>query len=267
MDSLDIVIGTVASLTGLASLAAAREWPGGPWLSRQWRRIEPFAGCYIRRSPATFAYAGILLVTTWVVAGLGRQQSGALLRSQSTNLDNLRTHPVDVLFRSAFWSGQNTILPVVALLALVLAPAEVWLGTARMIGVFAAGHVGATLVTAVAISHGYFSSAGDQGITRAVDVGVSYGTLCVAAVLTHRLPPGWRLPSAAALLLVCGLFAFAAGTTFTDFGHFVAVVIGLVVYPVIRSASVAERSRIPMYRPWKAAAELEPVRRLQSPAP
>jgi hypothetical protein len=258
MDRVDIFIGIVATLVGLASLAATRQWPGGPWLAEQWRRVAPFLRCYVRRSPATFAYATIIFVTTWVVAGLDRQQSGALLRSQSTNLDNLKTHPVDVLFRSAFWSGQNSIVPVVALLALVLAPAEVWLGSARMIAAFAAGHIGATLVTAVAISRGYLASKGDQGITRAIDVGVSYGTLCVAAVLTHRLPRGWRLPAAAALLGSCALFAFAIGRTFTDFGHFVAVLIGLVIYPALRSAGVDDRSRIPMYRPWQHAAELEP---------
>ena len=257
MDRLDIVIATVASLIGLASLAAAREWPGGLHVLHTWRRLEPYVGCYVRRSPATFVYIGIIFVTTWVVAGLGPKQSGALLRSQSTNLSNLRTHPIDVVFRSAFWSGQNTILPVIALLALVLAPAEVWLGTARMIAVFAAGHVGATLVTAVAISDGYLGSAGDQGVTRSIDVGVSYGTLCLAAVLVYRLPRHWRLPLAGALLFVCALFAFVIGRTFTDFGHFVSVVIGLAIYPIVRSASVAQRARIPMYRPWLPAAELD----------
>ena len=253
MNRLNLLIAIVAGLVGLVSLAAARGWPGGRRLMGAWRRIEPFVVCYIRRSPATFIYCGIVFVTTWVVADLGTSQSAALLRSQSTNLANLRTHPVDVLFASAFWSGQRTILPVLALLALVLAPAEVWLGSARMILVFATGHVGATLITAAAIGAGYFSSHGDQGITRAVDVGVSYGTLCVAAVLTQRLPESWRLVSATTLLLTCALFAFVIGQTFTDFGHFVSVVIGLALYPAIRTRSVDQRARIPLYRPWLQA--------------
>jgi hypothetical protein len=252
VDGPDILFLVVAGLAGLSSLAAARGWPGGLWVHGLWRRAEPYLGCYIRRSPATFVYAGVILVTTWVVAGLSPAESQALLRSQSTNLDNLGRDPVTVLFRSAFWSGGTRVLPVIALLAVVLAPAEVWLGTARLIFVFAVGHVGATLITAVALSHGYFAASGPGGTTRAVDVGISYGLLCVAAVLTHRLPKPWRLPCAVGLLVGFGVFAFVFGRTFTDFGHFVAVVIGLVIYPLIHSKSVDRRARIPLYRPWLA---------------
>jgi hypothetical protein len=250
MDRLDVLILIVAGLAGFASLATARRWPGGIWVHELWQRAEPYLGCYIRRSPATFVYAGVILVTTWVVAGLSASESEALLLSQSTNLQNLRQDPITVLFRSAFWSGGSAVLPVIALLAAVLAPAEVWLGTARLIFVFAVGHVGATLITAVALSHGYFAAPGPGGVTRTVDVGVSYGLLCVAAVLTHRLPSPWRLPPAVGLLLGSALFAFVFGRTFTDFGHFVAVVIGLAIYPIVHSKSVDLRARIPLYRPW-----------------
>ena len=253
MNRLDISLFAVAVLVALASLAAARGWRVGVWLQGLVQRAAPYVTCYVRRSPATFAYAGILVVTTWVVAGVGPRISLALLRSQSTNLENLRSHPFDVLFRSMFWSGSTAVLPVIALLALVLAPAEVWLGTARLILVFVTGHVGATLATALAIRHGWFVSAGDKGIDRTIDVGVSYGTFCVAAVLVHRLPRPWQLPFAAAMLLVFCLFAFVVGKTFTDFGHLVSVLIGFAVYPLLRSRSVEERARIPLYRPWAAA--------------
>jgi hypothetical protein len=253
VDRLDVAILVVAAVATLGSLAAAHRWPGGPWVRQLWARLEPYAGCYVRRSPATFAYAGIIAVTTWVVAGLSSTQSANLLRSQSTNLHNLHRHPLDVLFRSAFWSGTSTLLTVTALLVLVLAPAEVWLGTARLIFVFATGHVGATLVTAFALSRGHFGSPGDPGVARTIDVGVSYGVLCVAGVLTYRLPRPWIILYAALLLSVLGLFAFVVGRTFTDFGHFVALVIGLSNYPLVRSRAVAERSRIPLYRPWRTA--------------
>ena len=183
MNRLDITILVAAGFVAAASLAAARRWPFGVRLQRRWQQVEPYLGAYIRRSPATFTYAGIIAVTTWVVAGLNARTSDALLRAQSTNLDNLRTHPLDVLFRSMFFSGSTAALPVVALIAAVLAPAEVWLGSARLIFVFVAGHVGATLITALALSQGYYASAGDFEIDRAIDVGVSYGLFCVAAVL------------------------------------------------------------------------------------
>lgn len=49
-----------------------------------------------------------------------------------------------MLFRSAFWSGTTVYLPFLILLVVVLAPAEEWLGTFRLILVFWLGHVGAT---------------------------------------------------------------------------------------------------------------------------
>lgn len=252
MDRFDLVILIVAALAWLTAVGAAHHWPGASVVHRAWRRAEPYVGAYVRASPATFIYAGIIFVTTWVVAGLPSAQRDALLRTQSTNLHNLRTHPVDVLFRSAFWSGSTTFLPFLVLLAIVLAPAEEWLGTFRLILVFALGHVGATVVTAIGIAHGYFSSTGGPGVGRTIDVGVSYGVFCVAAVLTYRFPPRWRVAYAGALLLVFALLAFVVSRTFTDFGHFVSVLIGLAAYPFARAGAVQERRRLPLYRPWLA---------------
>jgi hypothetical protein len=253
VDRFDIVVLTVAGLAWLTAVGAAHHWPGAFVLHRLWERVEPYLGSYVRNSPATFTYAGVIFVTTWVVAGLSSGQRAALLRTQSTNLHNLRTHPVDVLFRSAFWSGSTTFLPFLLLLAIVLAPAEEWLGTFRLILVFALGHVGATLLTAVAISHGYLASAGGAGLARTIDVGVSYGAFCVAGVLVYRLRPAWRLAYAAALVLVFALFAFVLGRTFTDLGHFTSVLIGFAAYPFTRAHAVRARSHRPLYRPWRWA--------------
>jgi Rhomboid-like protein len=252
VDRFDLFILSVAGLAWLVAVGAAHGWPGAELVHRLWRRVEPYLGAYVRRSPATFTYAGIIFVTTWVVAGLNSPERAALLRTQSTNLDNLGAHPVDVLFRSAFWSGTTVFLPLLFVFVVILAPAEAWLGTFRLILIFALGHVGATLATAVAISHGFFSAPGQSGIARTTDVGISYGTVCVAAVLTYRLPKRWRAPYAAVLVLVFALAAFVVSPTFTDFGHFVSVLIGLLAYPFVRAQSVAERARRPMYRPWRS---------------
>jgi rhomboid family protein len=254
VDRFDLFILSVAGAAWLIAVGAAHHWPGASVLHRIWDRVEPYLGAYVRSSPATFVYAGIIFVTTWVAAGLSRAQRDALLRTQSTNLHNLRTHPVDVLFRSAFWSGSTAFLPFLLLLAIFLAPAEVWLGTFRLILIFALGHVGATLLTAVAISHGVFTSSGEEGLARTIDVGVSYGTFCVAAVLTYRLPKRWRLPYAAALLFTFSMLAFVLDKTFTDFGHFLSVLIGFAAYPFVSAHGVTARARRPLYRPWLPAA-------------
>jgi hypothetical protein len=244
---------SIVGLAWLTGVGSAHRWPGAAFLHRGWQRIEPFLGSYIRNSPATFIYAAIIFVTTWVAAGLPAAQRNALLRTQSTNLHNLQTHPIDVLFRSAFWSGSAVYLPFLLLLALVLAPAEEWLGTFRLILVFVLGHVGATAVTAVVLSHGFFSSTGNPvGLARTIDVGISYGSFCIAAVLAYRLPMPWRVAYSAALVAIFALFAFVLGRTFTDFGHFTSVLIGFAAYPFTRGHSVAARVQRPLYRPWRA---------------
>jgi hypothetical protein len=62
-----------------------------------------------------------------------------------------------------------------------------------------------------------------------VDIGVSYGLAGVAGVLTYRLPRRLRWPYAVALV---GLFGYLLvdNDTFTDLGHFTAVLIGLCCY-------------------------------------
>lgn len=229
MHRFDLAVLILAAVAWLTAVGATRGWRGAVQLQGAWHRAEAYA----RRAPATFAYAGIILVTTWVVAGLGPRERDALLRTQSTNLHNLATHPLDVLFRSAFWSGTTFFLPVLVLLALVLGPAEEWLGSLRLIVVFALGHVGATLLAALAISQGLFVSPGEHDLAHTIDVGVSYGLIAVAGVLTYRLPRRARIPYAAALLLVLGLVC-AVGRTFTDFGHLVSALIGLASYPLVR---------------------------------
>jgi hypothetical protein len=251
MARIDMFILGALGFAGLSWLAVALRLRPGLWIDAHWHRLTPRLRCYVSRSPATFIYAAIIFVTTWVVAGLDAQVSEEVLRAQSTNIDNLSTNPIDVLFRSMFWSGSTVVLPFIALIALVLAPAEVWLGTRRLIVVFALGHVLATLATALAISQGYFVSAADKGIDRTIDVGVSYGCFCVASILTYRLPKRWRPGYALALLLLSGLLAFVIGRTFTDLGHFVSVILGLALYPIARGHTVAERARIPLYRPWR----------------
>jgi hypothetical protein len=241
MSRIDALILVVLALIGLGWLATERGWPG----SGRLRRLVPPVRGYVRRAPATFIYGAILFVTTWVVAGVGRRVSDEVLRSQSTNLHNLRAHPVSALLRSMFWSGTTVVLPVLALLVLVLAPAEMWLGTKRLIVAFLTGHIGATLITAYLISRGYFS-ASTGVIDGDIDVGISYGTLCVAGVLTYRLPRWWRLLYAAGLIGVFATFAFEAGRTYTDLGHLVSILLGLALYPVVRGRPAAQRLPIPV---------------------
>jgi hypothetical protein len=253
MSRIDAILLVLLLVSGLGWLIAARNWPGARQLRRLWRRGLPRVREYVRRSPATFVYGAILFVTTWVVAGVAEKVSDELLRSQSTNLENLRTNSVSVLLRSMFWTGSTWLLPLIAALVLVLAPAEVWLGTKRVILVFLTGHIGATLITALAISQGYFAEAGGH-VDRDIDVGLSYGALCVIGLFAYRLPPRWRIPYALMALAPLAVLAFGNGRTFTDFGHVVSLLLGFALYPVARGRPVVEPLRVPLLRRWKATA-------------
>ncbi len=77
---------------------------------------------------------------------------------------------------------------------------------------------------------------------------MSYGFAALAAVFTYRLPRPGRWYWAGGLLVAAGGAAIIGGT-FTDFGDLAAVMIGFAMYPITRSAGVAQRSHGPIWRP------------------
>jgi hypothetical protein len=256
MSRPDIVLLVIAGVVSVVWYAIAQEWPAGVRLRRSWLKVKPYAAAYVKSSPATFVYAAVIMLTTWIVAGSNQRLASAVLRDQSTNLSNLRHHAIDVLLRSAFWSGSSYALPTIALLAFVLAPAEFWLGTRRATFVFAIGHVGATLLTAVGIQLALHFGRAPQDIERTIDVGASYGAVCLVGVLVYRLSPPWRYAAAAGLLAAFGLKA-GLSDSFSDYGHVAALLLGYACYPFTRAAEVRERASVPIYRPWLRAPEGE----------
>jgi len=180
---------------------------------------------YVRTAPFTFSYLGVLLATTGVLAASSERGRTTLLRASSTNLDHLAREPLRVLFASALWLQGLSVVAWVALFVVVLAAVEQALGTRRALALFAAGHVGATLLTALGLWVGIRAGAFSPRLDDAVDVGVSYGFVAAAAAFTFVLPRRARLPYAAALV-GCLVFRLVAGHTFTDAGHLVALAIG-----------------------------------------
>jgi len=151
-------------------------------LSLPVRRPAPATGI-ARGAPLTVATLLALAVTTTTLLGVRGRGAHLLAVGASTNLHNLESHPLDVLFISTFWVETAWLFwPVAALVVGVLGLSERRIGSWRTLGVFAAGHVGATLVTvagvAVGVAHGWLP----RELTHAVDVGPSYGLAAVAAV-------------------------------------------------------------------------------------
>lgn len=238
-------------------VARRREWPFAVRAEALWIRIRPTVVSYIRASPATFAYLMVLSITTLVMVSSSNQVVTLLLREHSTNLHELFTSPMRVLVLSAFWAPNYEFLVWAILFALVLAPAERWLGTRRWAAVFAAGHVVATLGVAwglwLAIRHGYAA----KHLENAIDVGVSYGFASVAAVFSYRLPKQWRWVWAAALVVVT-ITTLLVGRTFTDAGHFLAVVIGFACYPLTKGVQIQSRAASPIWS-VKRPSRIEPT--------
>lgn len=233
-----ILLAMIGILLAWRILASSR-WPRLDPLRRATRAASPRVRAYVRSARGTYLYLFVLLITAWVLQSSSPRVAERLVLERSTNLHHLATDPVRVLVASAFWvSAAWQVVPWAVLFTLVLAPAERWLGTARWAGVFAAGHVGATLLTAAGLWTAIRLDAVDESVSRSADVGVSYGFLAVAAVLVYRLPRRWRARYVAALggYLVIALFTRGG---FTDAGHLLALLIGFACYPLARGRSVA----------------------------
>lgn len=192
------------------------------------------AADYIRSAPATFAYLLVLVVTTWVLATVTAPVANRLLLESSTNLDRLGRDPIHVLVASAFWVGGWSSLALWAILfAAVVAPVERRLGSGRTIGIFAAGHVGATLVVAVGLRIALGLDAVDRSVVHARDVGASYGFFAVAAVAALLIRGRLRVLGVTPLLAVLAV-STALDPDFTAFGHLAAAAIGAAAYALVR---------------------------------
>ena len=86
-------------LASAPSGAVERSGSALRWFAHQVRLVFD-----VHANPGTFVYLFTLVVTSAVVSAAGQRLSEPLLRTQSTNLSNLRHHPLHVLFTSAFGS-------------------------------------------------------------------------------------------------------------------------------------------------------------------
>lgn len=190
---------------------------------------------YIRRAPGTYAWLAVLAVTTTVMDHLTQSQLRHLLGQRSTNLHHLAEDPLHVLFSSAFWIAGGSWFGYFVLFNLFHVPAERWLGTLRWVAVVVLAHVGATYLSEGVL---YWAIQHGDAPARAVntlDVGVSYALAGVVAVLTYRIARPWRWPYLVGVLAVYGAPLVFSEITFTDIGHFSAVLIGLACYPLTLS--------------------------------
>jgi len=190
----------------------------------------------IRTAPATSGYVLALAATTLVLQTSSPRMAKRLLLAHSTNLRHLATDPIRVLIGSAFWLTASWQLVAWAVLfAVVLAPVERRIGSGRTTLVFAAGHIGATLLTALGLWIALQLDAVEHSVVNAPDVGASYGFFAVAALMTVLLDRRLRVVYASGIALFV-LGSLALTHTFTDVGHLLSVLLGVACLPLARRA-------------------------------
>ena len=123
---------------------------------------------------------------------LGPRVQGRVISHASTNLHNLSHGHIGTLFVSAFVIDAGPIYVWLPGLMCLLALAELLWRSGRLLVAFAVGHIGATLLVAVgltaAVELGWLSA----DVTRATDVGMSYGASAVLGSLSAAIPRRWR---------------------------------------------------------------------------
>jgi hypothetical protein len=189
---------------------------------------------YVRRAPATFVWLLVLTVTSYLINRVNPEFRERFLRQRSTNLHELSTDPIRVLITSALWIDGGGLWTYYILYNVFHVPVERMLGTLRWLTVVVAAHVGATYLSEGAVywevRHGYLP----HSAVYTLDIGVSYALAGVEAVLAYLIVPPWSYWYATALVVYYG-YHLIVGNTFTDLGHFSALMIGFACFPLTRA--------------------------------
>jgi hypothetical protein len=183
----------------------------------------------VRQAPATLAWLATVSFTRLLLI-LGSQSFGnRLLGAASTNLENLSRHPVRALAASPFFvTGNRYYLVFGAMCVLFLAPLERRIGSRRWLAGACLGHVATTLLVAAGLT---LVARGSDGVGT-IDVGPSYAARFLIAGYACLLPMAVRRAGAAFLVSI-SLLQLIFGRSYTDWGHLLAVALGLACAPIL----------------------------------
>lgn len=182
----------------------------------------------LARIRVTVGYATALLTVTTTLLVLGPQTEDQVIRNVSTNLHNLSQGRLGTLLGSAFVADAGPVYLWLPGLVCLLALAELLWRSGRLTLVFAVGHVGATLLVAIGLTAALRLGWLPVSVSFARDVGMSYGAAAVLGALTAAIPARWR-PAWIGWWVAVALGTAALCADFTDVGHAVAVLLGMLV--------------------------------------
>jgi hypothetical protein len=193
---------------------------------------------FVSGAPLTYGWLLVLMVTTIIQNHLTGHQLHAVLLHRSTNIHELGTDPLGVLFSSLLWIDGKNLEAYLLLFTLFLAPAEHWLGHLRWLTVGLTSHILATYISEGLLYFAIEEHDASERLVHARDIGVSYFLVGVTAVLTYRIARPWRWGYLGVLLVIFGFPLITMDKTeldFTAIGHFSAILIGLCFYPMARA--------------------------------
>src|SRR6201998_3812174 len=146
----------------------------------------------LARVQFTVGDVAVLLVISGGILLLGPHAHHVLVQRASTNVHNLAHGHIGTLLGSALVVDAGPLYFWLPFLTCLLALAELHLRTIRLAVAFLVGHIGATLVVAAALAAAVEFGWMPLSITRASDVGRSYGALAGLGAMTAVIPPRWR---------------------------------------------------------------------------
>jgi hypothetical protein len=182
----------------------------------------------LARIRLTIGYAATLMAVSSTLLMLGPQVQAQVIRNASTNVHNLAHGHLGTLLGSAFVTDAGPIYVWLPGLVCLLALAELLWRSARLTMVLVTGHIGATLLVAGGIATAIKLGWLPLSIARASDVGMSYGAVAVLGALTAAVSPRWR-PAWVGWWVPAGVAAALASADFTNAGHAIALVLGVLV--------------------------------------
>jgi hypothetical protein len=184
--------------------------------------------CALARVRFTVTYAAALVAVSTALLILGPQVQARVVQQASTNLHNLAHGNLGTLFGSAFIADTGPMYVWLPGLVCLLALAELLWHSSRLIVAFVVGHIGTTLLVAAGLTAAVEFGWLPLSITRVSDVGMSYGAVAVLGALTAAIPGRWR-PVWIGWWVSVGLVAAVVAADFTDVGHAVALLLGMLV--------------------------------------
>ena len=206
------------------------------------------------RLRVTVSYAVMLVAVATTLLMLGPGVRELVISRMSTNLHNLEHGRLGTLIGSAFVTENGPIWVWLPGLVCLLALAELLWRSGRVLVTFAIGHVGATLIVTAGLAAAIHVGWLPISVARASDVGISYGAVAVLGALTAGIPSRWR-PAWVGWWLAVGLLVVCAGVVgappasggFTDAGHVVALLLGIVLSLRLGTAARWTRVRVALF--------------------